>query len=61
MVLGRGGGRMAAQAIGGAVKRNPISILVPCHRVLAAHGKIGGYSGGLDKKLWLLAHEGIRL
>ncbi|WP_293820234.1 methylated-DNA--[protein]-cysteine S-methyltransferase [uncultured Parolsenella sp.] len=61
VVLGRGGGRMAAQAIGGAVKRNPISIIVPCHRVLAAHGKIGGYSGGLDKKLWLLAHEGIRL
>lgn len=59
VALGRGGGRMAAQAIGGAVGRNPISIIVPCHRVLAARGGVGGYAGGLDKKLWLLAHEGV--
>lgn len=59
VVLARGGGRMSAQAIGGAVGRNPIAIIVPCHRVLAANGAIGGYVGGLDKKLWLLAHEGV--
>lgn len=59
VVLARGGGRMAAQAIGGAVGRNHIAIIVPCHRVLAANGAIGGYAGGLDKKLWLLAHEGV--
>ena len=59
VVLARGGGRMSAQAIGGAVGRNPIAIIVPCHRVLAANGAIGGYAGGLDKKLWLLAHEGM--
>ena len=59
VVLARGGGRMSAQAVGGAVGRNPVSIIVPCHRVLAARGAIGGYAGGLDKKLWLLAHEGV--
>ena len=59
VVLGRGGGRMAAQAVGAAVGKNPLSIFVPCHRVLAAGGKVGGYGGGLDKKLWLLAHEGV--
>lgn len=57
--LARGGGRMAAQAIGGAVGKNPIPIIIPCHRVLAAHGGLGGYSGGLSKKVWLLDHEGI--
>lgn len=59
VVLARGGGRMAAQAIGGAVGKNPISIIVPCHRVLAAHNGLGGYGGGLHLKTWLLAHEGV--
>lgn len=59
VILRRGGGRMAAQAVGGAVGRNPISVIVPCHRVLAAHRRVGGYAGGLEKKLWLLAHEGV--
>lgn len=61
VVLGRGGGRMSAQAVGGAVGKNPLAIFVPCHRVLAAGGRLGGYGGGLDKKLWLLAHEGINV
>lgn len=61
VVLTRGGGRMSAQAVGGAVGCNPISIIVPCHRVLAARGAIGGYAGGLDKKLWLLGHEGVEV
>lgn len=59
VVLGRGGGRMSARAVGQAVGRNLVSIIVPCHRVLAAGGAIGGYAGGLDKKLWLLSHEGV--
>jgi len=54
-----GKARMSAQAVGGAVGRNPISIIVPCHRVLGADGSLTGYAGGLDRKLWLLEHEGI--
>lgn len=49
------------RALGNANGRNPIAIIVPCHRVVATGGKLGGYSSGLDKKLWLLAHEGVRL
>ena len=49
---------MSAQAIGGAVGRNPIPILVPCHRVLGAGNRLTGYSGGLHIKIWLLTHEG---
>lgn len=51
--------KMSAQAVGQAVGRNPISIIVPCHRVLGAKGQITGYAGGLEKKRWLLSHEGI--
>lgn len=49
---------MSAQAIGGAVSRNPISILIPCHRVLGAKGELTGYAGGLNKKEAMLIHEG---
>ena len=55
----RGITKMSAQAIGGAVGHNPISIIVPCHRVLAAGGKLGGYGGGLENKRFLLRLEGI--
>lgn len=48
----------SAQAVGGAVGRNPWSILVPCHRVLGAGGRLTGYAWGLEKKAWLLRHEG---
>lgn len=51
------GGRMSAQAVGGAVGANPISILIPCHRVVGAGGQLVGYAGGVDKKTWLLALE----
>lgn len=51
----------AVRAVGGACGANPIPVLVPCHRVLAANNKIGGFSGGLDWKRTLLAREGIRL
>lgn len=48
----------SAQAIGGAVGRNPWSILVPCHRVLGAGKRLTGYAAGVEKKAWLLEHEG---
>lgn len=53
------GAAMSAQAVGGAVGHNPISIIIPCHRVLGAGGSLIGYAGGIAKKLWLLRHEGI--
>ena len=53
------GPTMSAQAIGSAVGRNPISILIPCHRVLGSGMKLTGYAGGIERKRWLLRHEGI--
>jgi methylated-DNA-[protein]-cysteine S-methyltransferase len=53
--------RMAAQAVGGAVGRNDIVIIVPCHRVIGADGNLTGYTGGLEKKIALLALEGTDL
>ena len=49
---------MSAQAAGGAVGHNPISIIIPCHRILGADGSLTGYAGGLDAKKYLLALEG---
>lgn len=46
-----------ARAVGGANHRNPVAILVPCHRVVAVNGGLGGYGGGIERKRWLLAHE----
>jgi methylated-DNA-[protein]-cysteine S-methyltransferase len=46
------------RAVAGANGRNPVSIVVPCHRVIATDGRLGGYGGGLPRKRWLLAHEG---
>ena len=51
--------KASAQAVGGAVGHNPISLLIPCHRVLGADGSLTGYAGGLDKKKALLELEGI--
>ena len=51
--------RMSAQAVGGAVGRNPIAVIVPCHRVVGADGSLVGYADGLDKKAALLKIEGI--
>ena len=51
----------AARAVGSAVGRNPVSILVPCHRVIGADGSLTGYAGGLPRKERLLQHEGVRL
>ena len=52
---------MAAQAVGGAVGHNPISLIIPCHRVIGAGGSLTGYAGGLAQKVWLLRHEGVDL
>ena len=51
--------RMSAQAVGGAVGHNPVSLIVPCHRVVGANGNLTGYGGGLDRKVRLLAVEGV--
>ena len=53
----RGVTKMSSQAVGGAVGRNPIGIIVPCHRVIGANGKLTGYAAGLDKKVKLLELE----
>lgn len=50
---------MSAQAVGGAVGHNPISIIIPCHRVVGSHGSLTGYAGGIDKKIKLLQLEGV--
>ena len=50
--------KAAPHAVGNAVGWNPLCIFIPCHRVVAAHGRLGGYSSGLANKLALLAHEG---
>ena len=55
----RGMARMSAQAVGGAVGSNPISIIVPCHRVVGTNGSLKGYAGGIDKKIRLLELEGV--
>lgn len=53
----RVGSAGSARAVGAAVGRNPISIIVPCHRVVGTSGSLTGYAGGLDRKHWLLQHE----
>lgn len=53
------GKKNAAQAVGGAVKVNPVSLMIPCHRVIGADGSLTGYAGGLDRKRDLLKLEGI--
>jgi len=51
----------AVRAVGHANGSNPISIVVPCHRVIGANGSLTGYGGGLERKRWLLQHEGVAL
>ena len=56
-----GAARVSARAVGGAVGHNPISLLIPCHRVLGADGSLTGYAGGLDRKRRLLELEGAEI
>ena len=55
----RGLAQLSAQAVGGAVGHNPISVIIPCHRVLGAKNQLTGYAGGLDVKTFLLKLEGV--
>jgi len=57
----RTGRPTAMRAVGAAVGRNPVSVLVPCHRVLGRNGGLTGYAGGLERKRALLVHEGVAL
>ncbi len=52
---------MSPQAVGGAVGHNPISIIIPCHRVIGTNGNLTGYAGGLKNKIWLLKHENAEI
>jgi methylated-DNA-[protein]-cysteine S-methyltransferase len=51
---------LAVRAVGFANGSNPISIVIPCHRLIGADGSLTGYGGGLERKRWLLEHEGVR-
>lgn len=61
IIAAKRGGRMSAQAVGGAVGHNPIGIIIPCHRVIGSDGSLTGYAAGLDRKVWLLSREGVSL
>jgi len=52
---------LSGQAVGGAVGHNPISIIIPCHRVVGSNGSLTGYAGGIETKRWLLEREGVDL
>jgi methylated-DNA-[protein]-cysteine S-methyltransferase len=56
----RVGSPEAVRAVGAANGANPVAVVVPCHRVIGSDGSLTGYGGGLDRKRWLLAHEGAR-
>lgn len=60
MAVRMGKESMSAQAVGQAVGSNPISIIIPCHRVVGAKGRLTGYAWGVEKKQWLLEHEAGR-
>jgi methylated-DNA-[protein]-cysteine S-methyltransferase len=49
----------AVRAVGTANGANPVAVIVPCHRVIGSDGRLTGYGGGLDRKQWLLQHEGV--
>ncbi len=57
----RGLPRFSAQAVGHAVGRNPLAIMIPCHRVVGSDGNLTGYAGGMERKVWLLQHETVKI
>ncbi len=58
LIGGRQGAGSSARAVGGAVGHNPITVIIPCHRVIGSGGKLTGFASGLGRKSWLLEHEG---
>jgi methylated-DNA-[protein]-cysteine S-methyltransferase len=60
LAVGRGRGARLSRAVGSANAANPVCIVIPCHRVIRADGSPCGYAGGVERKLRLLAHEGVR-
>lgn len=59
MAVKMGKERISGQAVGGAVSHNPLSIIIPCHRVVGSNGSLTGYAGGIKTKIELLEHEGV--
>jgi methylated-DNA-[protein]-cysteine S-methyltransferase len=55
------GAPSAVRAVGAANGRNPVALIVPCHRIIGTNGSLTGYGGGLERKRWLLQHEGVLL
>jgi methylated-DNA-[protein]-cysteine S-methyltransferase len=55
------GAASAVRAVGAANGANPVAVIVPCHRIIGTNGSLTGYGGGLERKRWLLEHEGCRL
>jgi len=55
------GASKAARAVGTANAQNPVSLVIPCHRVVQSSGRLGGYAGGVERKAWLLDHEGSKV
>jgi methylated-DNA-[protein]-cysteine S-methyltransferase len=60
-LAGRLGMPTGSRAVGAANGRNPVAIVIPCHRVVGANASLTGYAGGLERKQWLLTHEGVTL
>lgn len=58
-LAGRVGSPAAVRAVGAANGANPVAVVLPCHRIIGSNGSLTGYGGGLDRKRWLLAHEGV--
>ena len=61
MINQKTGKKLGGQPVGQAVGHNPISIIIPCHRVIGSNGSLTGYAGGIDKKIKLLQLEGVHL
>ena len=60
MLADRVGARAAVRAVGAANGANPVAVVLPCHRIIGSNGSLTGYGGGLDRKRWLLDHEGVK-
>ena len=59
-LAGRVGAPAAVRAVGAANGANPVAVVLPCHRIIGSNGSLTGYGGGLDRKRWLLDHEGVK-